>query len=122
MQGACGGGEGAAGTRVAAGGEKVDWGIFVFVGTAGAVCAERGGRRSGQAGHSGGAAQIERVAGAAERGGGGDLRAAGGGTFGDGGERGGGAAGVGWVEGAGDGTGDSGDLLLHGADPVCHGV
>src|SRR6266550_4293497 len=81
VQSACGGGEGAAGVGVDAGGKKIDWRIFVFVGASGVVCAEPGGRRSGQAGHGGGAAQIERAAGAAECGGGGDLRAAGGGTF-----------------------------------------
>src|SRR6266481_4939352 len=101
MQGACGGGEGAARAGVDAGGEEIDWGIFVFVGAAGAVCAERRGRRSGQAGNGRGAAQIERAARAAECGGGSDLRAVGSGTFGNGGERGGGAAGVLWTEGAG---------------------
>src|SRR5258708_28469275 len=106
MQSACGGGEGTAGTGVDAGGAKVDWRIFVFVSAAGVICAEPGGRRSGQAGHGGGAAQIERAAGAAECGGGGDLRAAGGGAFGDGWGRGRGAAGVVWVEGDRAGPGE----------------
>src|SRR5216684_7354765 len=121
MQSAFGGGESAAGAGVDAGGEEIDRGIFVFVGAAGAVCAERGGRRSGQAGYGRGAAQIERLAGAAECGSGGDLRAAGSGTFGDGGERSGGAAGVVWIEGAGAEPVDSGDLRFAGADPVFHG-
>src|SRR5713226_5754489 len=109
MQSAFGGGESAAGTGVDAGGEEVDWGIFVFVGAAGAVCAERGGRRSGQAGYRGGAAQIERVARAAECGGGGDLRAAGGGTFGDGRRGSGGVVRFVWIAGAGAEPLDSGD-------------
>src|SRR6266478_1817949 len=121
MQGARGGGEGLAGAGVDCGGEEIDRGIFVFVGAAGAVCAERGGRRSGQTGYGGGAAQIERVARAAECSGGGDLRAAGGGAFGDGGAGSGRVAGFVWIEGAGAESVDSRDLRFAGADPVFYG-
>src|SRR2546426_12275603 len=84
MQSACGGREGAAGAGVDAGGKKVDRWILVFVGAARVVCAESGGRRSGQAGYGGGTGQIEFVARAAECGGGGDFGAGGGGNFGGG--------------------------------------
>src|SRR4030081_1165529 len=57
-------------------GRKWIGGVVFFVGAASVVCAESGGRRSGQAGHGGAAAQIERLAGEAECGGGADLRAA----------------------------------------------
>src|SRR5439155_845437 len=86
MQNSSGGGEGAAGTGADGGGEKVDRGILILVGAAGVVRAEPGGRGSGQAGNGGGATQIERLARVAERGGGSDLWAVGGGTFRDGGE------------------------------------
>src|SRR5438552_256443 len=121
MQGARGSGEGAAGIGVDGGGEKVDRGILVFIGTAGAVRAESGRRGSGQAGHGSGAAQAERIAGTAECGSRSDLRASGGGTFGDGGERGGGAASVVWIERAGAEPVDSRDVRLDGTDPVFHG-
>src|SRR5260370_29055596 len=120
MQGARGGGEGAARAGDDGRGKKVDGGIFVFVGAASAICAERGGRGSGQVGHGGGAAQIEFVARTAECGSGGDLRATGGGAFRDGGERSRGAAGVVWIEGAGAKPVDSRDVRLDGIDPVFH--
>src|SRR6266481_2984673 len=101
MQDASGGGESAAGIGVDGRGAEGDRRILVFVGAAGAVRAESGRPRSGQAGHRGGTAQVERVARTAERGSGGDLRTAGGGTFRNGRERGGGAVGVLWIEGAG---------------------
>src|SRR5438552_18671719 len=110
MQDATGSGESAAGIGVDGGGEEVDWGIFVFISAAGAVRAESGRRRSGQAGYGCGAAQAERFARAAERGSGGDLRTAGGGAFRDGGERGGGASGDGWIERAGAEQGDSSEV------------
>src|SRR5438552_15918195 len=110
MQDATGSGESAAGIGVDDGGEKVDWGMFVFISAAGAVRAESGRRRSGQAGYGCGAAQAERFARAAERGSGGDLRASGGRTFGDGGERGGGAASVVRIERAGAEPVDSSDV------------
>src|SRR6267378_4634545 len=101
MQDASGGGESAAGIEVAGGGAEVDRRILVFVGAAGTVRAESGRRRSGQAGHCSGAAQVESVARTAECGSGGDLRSAGGRTFRNGRERGGGAVGVLRIEGAG---------------------
>src|SRR5712692_4133683 len=100
MQSATGGGEATTGIGVDAGRTEVDRRIFVFVGAAGVVCAEPGGRRSGQAGYGSGAAQIERAARAAECGSGGGVRAVGSGTSGDGGERSGGTAGFVWIKGA----------------------
>src|SRR5260370_34320669 len=81
MQGARGGGEGAARAGDDAGGKKVDRGIFVFVGAASAICAEPGGRGSGQAGYGGGGAQNEVMGRGGGRGGGGELA---GGARGDG--------------------------------------
>src|SRR5213082_854280 len=104
------GGESVAGIGVDDGGEKLDRGIFVFIGTAGAVRAESGRRGSGQAGYGCGAAQAERFARAAERGSGGDLRTAGGGALGNGRERSGGAASVVWIERAGAEPVDSRDV------------
>src|SRR5260370_29603572 len=118
MQGARGGGEGAARAGDDAGGKKVDRGIFVCVGAASGICAERGGRGSGQVGHGGGAGQIEFVARTAECGSGGDLRATGGGAFRDVGERSGRIAGVLWIEGAGAEPADSRDVRLDGIDPI----
>src|SRR6266480_3097098 len=110
MQDAPGSGESAARIGVDGGGEEVDRGIFVFISAAGAVRAESGRRRSGQAGYGCGAAQVERPAGTAERGSGSDLRTAGGGTFRDGGERGGGASGVVRIERTGAEPLDSRDV------------
>src|SRR3989440_8637093 len=110
MQDAPSGGESVAGIGVDDGGEKVDRGIFVFISAAGAVRAESGRRGSGQAGHGSGAAQADRIAGTAECGSRSDLRASGGGTFGDGGERGGGAASVVRIERTGAEPLDSRDV------------
>src|SRR2546426_10791856 len=99
MQSACGGREGAAGAGVDAGGKKVDRWILVFVGAAGVVCAESGGRRSGQAGYGGGRGQIEVGGRGGGWGGGGGLLGGGGGTFWGGVEGRGGNGGGRWVVG-----------------------
>src|SRR2546430_17706271 len=121
MQDATGSGESAVGIGVDGGGEEVDWGIFVFISAAGAVRAESGRRRSGQAGYGCGAAQAKRPARTAERGSGSDLRAAGGGALGNGRERSGGAASVVWIERAGAEPLDSRDVWLDGADSGFYG-
>ena len=110
MQSATGSGETAARTGIDAGGAQIHWGVFVFVGAAGAVCAEPGRRRSRQVGHGRRTAQVGRFAGTAECGAGGDLRAAGSGVGGDAGARSGGAAGVVWIEGTGAEPADSRDV------------
>src|SRR5256885_15236812 len=115
MQDAPRGGESVAGIGVDDGGEKVDRGIFVFISAAGAVRAESGRRGSGQAGHGSGAAQADRIAGTAECGSRSDLRASGGGTFGDGGVRGGGGFGGRRDEGGGAGAPVTRDNCLSGA-------
>src|SRR5260370_2756743 len=114
MQGARGGGEGAARAGVDAGGEEIDWGIFVFVGAASAICAEPGGRGSGQAGYGGGAGQIEFIARAAECGGGGGFGAGGGGKLRGGGEKKPGGAGGGLGVGSGARTVTSRDVRHYG--------
>src|ERR1041385_8239025 len=110
MQGATRGGKTPTRTGVDARGAEVNWRILVSVRAASAVRVELGRRRSGQAGYSGRAAQVGRITGQAECGSGGDLRAAGSGTGGDGRKRSGRVACFVWIKRAGAEPLDSCDV------------